>query len=100
MRSPTCLFQNYIRVYAYVPPSEDVFFSYLTYELSTWSWDIGTCDYVFPGATHTRFEHSLGVAHLAETLVKTLQDNQPELCITANDVLSVKIAALCHDLGM
>ena len=60
----------------------------------------GTCDFVFPGATHTRFEHSLGVAHLAETLVKTLQSNQPELDITASDVLSVKIAALCHDLGI
>ena len=32
--------------------------------------------------------------------MKTLQSNQPELCINANDVLSVKIAALCHDLGI
>ena len=26
---------------------------------------LGCCNYVFPSATHTRFEHSLGVYHLA-----------------------------------
>lgn len=26
---------------------------------------LGCTDWVFPGATHTRFEHSLGVAHMA-----------------------------------
>jgi len=59
----------------------------------------GTTDFVFRGATHTRFEHSLGVAHLAERFVKTLQRNQSNLGITDNDVLCVKIAGLCHDLG-
>ncbi|XP_051994005.1 uncharacterized protein LOC127651977 [Xyrauchen texanus] len=54
---------------------------------------------VFPGATHTRFEHSLGVAYLAGCLVKSLQEKQPELNITNRDSLCVQIAALCHDLG-
>ena len=26
---------------------------------------LGTCNYVYPGAVHTRFEHSIGVYHLA-----------------------------------
>lgn len=60
---------------------------------------LGTCNYVFRGATHTRFEHSLGVAHLAERLARILQQNQPELNITWQDVLCVKISGLCHDLG-
>ena len=60
---------------------------------------LGTCCYVFRGATHTRFEHSLGVAHLAERVVRKLQDNQPHLDITDVDILCVKIAGLCHDLG-
>jgi len=60
---------------------------------------LGTCCYVFPSAGHTRFEHSLGVAHLSERLCQTLQRNQPELGITDIDILAVKIAGLCHDLG-
>ncbi|CAM4454622.1 unnamed protein product [Leuciscus chuanchicus] len=54
---------------------------------------------VYPGASHNRFEHSLGVAYLSGCLVKTLHDNQPELKITKQDFLCVQIAGLCHDLG-
>uniref|UniRef100_A0A8C2ARA7 HD domain-containing protein n=1 Tax=Cyprinus carpio TaxID=7962 RepID=A0A8C2ARA7_CYPCA len=60
---------------------------------------LGTKYLVYPGATHTRFEHSLGVAYLAECLLKTLHENQPELNITKQDFLCVQIAALCHDMG-
>lgn len=35
--------------------------------------------YVFPGATHTRFEHSLGVMHLAAIAWEKLQKNQERL---------------------
>ncbi|KAG1974107.1 HD domain-containing metal-dependent phosphohydrolase family protein [Pimephales promelas] len=54
---------------------------------------------VYPGASHNRFEHSLGVAYLAGCLVKILHDNQPELKITKQEFLCVQIAGLCHDLG-
>ena len=36
-------------------------------------------NYVFPGATHTRFEHSLGVMHLAGIAWNKLQTNQQRL---------------------
>uniref|UniRef100_A0A3P9DUK0 HD/PDEase domain-containing protein n=1 Tax=Maylandia zebra TaxID=106582 RepID=A0A3P9DUK0_9CICH len=55
--------------------------------------------FVFPGASHNRFEHSIGVGHLAGELAKTLKLKQPELDISERDVLCVQIAGLCHDLG-
>ncbi|XP_077081208.1 deoxynucleoside triphosphate triphosphohydrolase SAMHD1 [Siphateles boraxobius] len=54
---------------------------------------------VFPGASHNRFEHSVGVGYLAGCLVKALNERQPELFITKQDMLCVQIAGLCHDLG-
>ncbi|XP_074068107.1 deoxynucleoside triphosphate triphosphohydrolase SAMHD1 [Macrotis lagotis] len=60
---------------------------------------LGGSYYVFPGASHNRFEHSLGVGYLAGCLVRELQGKQPELQITEQDILCVQIAGLCHDLG-
>uniref|UniRef100_A0A8C7X6A4 HD domain-containing protein n=1 Tax=Oryzias sinensis TaxID=183150 RepID=A0A8C7X6A4_9TELE len=55
--------------------------------------------FVYPGASHNRFEHSIGVAYLAGLQARTLRENQPELNITDKDILCVEIAGLCHDLG-
>jgi HD superfamily phosphohydrolase len=60
---------------------------------------IGNTHYLYPGATHTRFEHSIGVAHLALTMARKLQLTQPELGIRDRDILCVMAAGLCHDLG-
>ncbi len=79
---------------------------------------LGVCDYIFPGATHTRFEHSLGTYHLADRImhrIKDIADNKkiiewlsliPEIkdhvIVHGFDgwiVELVKIAALCHDIG-
>ena len=39
------------------------------------------------------------VCYLAGELVNTLKTKQPELDITDNDVLCVKMAGLCYNLG-
>ncbi|XP_053530222.1 deoxynucleoside triphosphate triphosphohydrolase SAMHD1 isoform X3 [Ictalurus punctatus] len=65
---------------------------------------MGGIYYVFPGACHNRFEHSLGVGHLAGELVRSLKAQQPQEVqeaekITSIDMFCVQIAGLCHDLG-
>ena len=40
------------------------------------------------------------VCYLAGQFARALQQEQPELQITQQDILSVEIAGLCHDLGI
>jgi HD superfamily phosphohydrolase len=54
----------------------------------------------YPSATHTRFEHSLGVAHTTDMLLKMVRkdDNQPvRVSSMARQIL--RLAALLHDVG-
>uniref|UniRef100_A0A3Q3G196 HD domain-containing protein n=1 Tax=Labrus bergylta TaxID=56723 RepID=A0A3Q3G196_9LABR len=60
---------------------------------------LGGVYFVYPGASHNRFEHSIGVGYLAGKLAEALRSRQPDLSITDRDVLCVQIAGLCHDLG-
>ena len=60
---------------------------------------LGLVHYLYPGAQHTRFEHSLGVAYLCYNLMTKLQLKQPELNITNRDILLISIAGLIHDIG-
>lgn len=64
---------------------------------------------VYPGATHRRFEHSLGVMELAERVFRviTALENRHEkvrAIFPADDQLTywrrvLRMAALCHDIG-
>lgn len=54
---------------------------------------------VFPTATHSRFEHSIGTYHLATKMITNIAHNQPELNISNEMIQLVGIAGLCHDLG-
>jgi len=60
---------------------------------------LGHASLVFQNATHSRFEHSVGVAYKAGKVVRRIQEKQPGLNVTAKDKLCVEIAALVHDLG-
>ena len=60
---------------------------------------LGGSSFVFPSATHTRKEHSVGTAHLALLVVRHLRNAQPELEIDDSDELCVGLAALLHDVG-
>ncbi|KAK7250552.1 hypothetical protein RIF29_33059 [Crotalaria pallida] len=61
---------------------------------------LGLTHMVYPGAVHTRFEHSLGVYWLAEKAIDIIKKYQgQELGIERFDVLAVKLAGLLHDVG-
>lgn len=60
---------------------------------------LGATYFVFPSATHTRLEHSLGVCHLARLLGESLQKNHPEHQITSRDIELWQVAGLIHDIG-
>ncbi len=59
---------------------------------------LGCCYYVFSGASHNRFEHSVGVSHLSGKMVKQLQSLK-NIEISDREILLVQIAGLVHDLG-
>merc|ERR1719463_688101 len=42
---------------------------------------LSMASHVFPGATHTRFVHSIGTAYLSYELFRRIQRRQPELQI-------------------
>ncbi|XP_048322886.2 uncharacterized protein LOC125420336 [Ziziphus jujuba] len=60
---------------------------------------LGLTYMVYPGAVHTRFEHSLGVYWLAGEAINKLANFQGELDIERNDIQAVKLAGLLHDVG-
>jgi len=58
---------------------------------------LGFSEHVFPGATHSRFSHSIGVFHNARKLVQILQRQRVEE--KGERVFESCIAALLHDVG-
>lgn len=69
---------------------------------------LGWTDYTYPGAMHTRFEHSLGVMHVATRMFDALVKNSGEVLrgkygLSDDDISRhrqlVRLAALLHDVG-
>ena len=61
---------------------------------------LAMADLVYPGALHTRFEHSLGVLHVTHLILRRLErelEKSERLC--DNGVRIVRLAALLHDVG-
>lgn len=61
---------------------------------------LGLLEHVFPSASHSRFEHSLGVSYIGENYVDVLIRNsgKPHY-YQSNYKFCVKMAGLFHDLG-
>jgi len=91
--------------------------------LDAWEWDVinqpafqrlrrirqlALTDLVYPGANHTRFEHSLGVLHVASELFDSLHRRRMNILKGGlgyrsegiqRDRALVRMAALLHDIG-
>ena len=53
---------------------------------------LGLINLVYPGATHTRFEHCVGTMHLGSKLAT-------ELDLSNDDIELIRTSALLHDIG-
>ncbi len=51
---------------------------------------------IYPGAQHTRFEHSLGVMHIASMASNSLKEKG---ILKSHDIRDIRLAALLHDIG-
>lgn len=54
---------------------------------------------VYPTATHTRFEHTLGVTTLVERLIINLNKNHEKELVNESERKYLRLAALLHDVG-
>lgn len=75
---------------------------------------LGFAHFLFPGATHTRFEHSIGTLHVAQRMVDAVNDrhaseqnggnagangNHQTCLIDEPTQRLIRLAALLHDIG-
>lgn len=58
---------------------------------------LGLTNYVYPGATHTRFQHCLGALHLMDTALHTLKGKG--VFISPEEEEAALVAILLHDAG-
>jgi HD superfamily phosphohydrolase len=60
---------------------------------------LGFASWVFPGAHHTRFEHSIGVYHLTRRILLRLLRLDECPALSRSDVAALLATALLHDIG-
>jgi HD superfamily phosphohydrolase len=60
---------------------------------------LGLAFLVYPGATHSRFEHALGTYHLARRALALLEERGTLAGFSRKACTTIRIAALLHDIG-
>lgn len=60
---------------------------------------LGHAFLVYPGATHTRFEHALGAHHLTRSALTALEERGELTRVSEEDKVAARLAALLHDIG-
>jgi len=96
--NPTTIFDPVHREYELGPEIMDIINTTIFQRLRRLR-QLATAHWVWLGATHTRFEHSISVAYLSGHMARNLKQKQPELNITDRQILLVQLAGLLHDVG-
>ena len=96
---PDLIYVDRIYKYAILPAEVRPFISRPEFAALKEKLQLGPVKYYFPQARHTRYEHSIGAAHLAYIAIKSIAANQPIAGITRKDIVCVVLAALYHDIG-
>ncbi len=63
---------------------------------------LGFAEYVYPGATHSRFAHSVGVMHIARRMITLISSKNTNIPSTIREEKEKEVAicaALLHDIG-
>jgi HD superfamily phosphohydrolase len=64
---------------------------------------LGVVHWIYPGAVHTRFEHTLGVVHQVQHLVSAVNNlglqKTSQTLIDGNNIQLLRLCALVHDVG-
>jgi HD superfamily phosphohydrolase len=60
---------------------------------------LGPVHQVYPGATHTRASHSIGVYHLGRRILQNLVERGSTDWLSREGIMSFLCACLLHDLG-
>ena len=60
---------------------------------------LGLAFLVYPGATHSRFEHALGTYHLARRTLTLFEEQEEYSRIGDEECQLIRVAALLHDIG-
>ncbi|HTJ23704.1 MAG TPA: HD domain-containing protein [Gemmatimonadaceae bacterium] len=60
---------------------------------------LGLAFLVYPGATHSRFEHALGTYHLARRTLVLFEEQEDFALVSRDECQLARAAALLHDIG-
>jgi len=60
---------------------------------------VGLAWQVFPSARHSRFEHSIGVFHVASEIINNINKRTEKEIISKRQFSMIRLAALLHDIG-